>query len=53
MPAVCVAIYRDNPFGIVVRDNWVMTIEIGCVKEMAKGLESCSELLPFRELKRR
>ncbi len=50
MPAVCVAIFRDNPFGMVVRDNWVMTIENGQVKQIGMGLETCSDLAPFTEL---
>jgi hypothetical protein len=52
VPAVCVAIFRDNPFGIVVRDNWAMTIENGQVKEIPIGLATCSDLSPFTELKR-
>jgi hypothetical protein len=51
--AVCVAIFRDNPLGIVVRDNRVLTFEEGRVKEVAMGLEACSELSPFTELKPR
>jgi len=51
--AVCVVVFRDNPFGIVVRDNWVMTIENGKVEEIPIGLGSCSDLSPFPELTRR
>jgi hypothetical protein len=50
---VCVAIFRDNPFGIVVRDNWVLTVENGHVHELALGLDRCSDLSAFIELKRR
>jgi hypothetical protein len=53
IPAVCVAIFRDNPFGIVVRDNWVMTIENGRVSPLQLGLDTCSDLSPFTELKQR
>ena len=49
--AVCVAIFRDNPFGIVVRDNWVLTVENGHVHELALGLEKCSDLSAFTELR--
>jgi hypothetical protein len=52
-PAVCVAIFRNNPFGIVVRDNWVLTIENGQVKKSSLGLEQCAPLSPFNELKSR
>jgi hypothetical protein len=49
--AVCVAIFRDNPFGVVVRDNRVLTFENGQVKELALGLDTCSDLSAFTELK--
>ncbi len=52
-PAVCIAIFRDNPFGIVVRDNWVLTIENGQVKKSSLGMEQCAHLSPFTELKPR
>jgi hypothetical protein len=48
--AVCVAVFRDNPFGIVVRDNWVVSYEGGEIKPIAMGMESCSDLSPFPEL---
>jgi hypothetical protein len=48
--AVCVAVFRDNPFGIVVRDNWVLAFEQGQIKQVAMGMESCSDLSPFPEL---
>jgi hypothetical protein len=51
--AVCVAVSRDNPFGIVVRDFWVLTIENGRVHELALGLDKCADLSAFTELKRR
>jgi hypothetical protein len=51
--AVCIAIFRDNPFGIVVRDNWVLTFENGQVHELALGLDRCSDLSAFTELKQR
>src|SRR5262245_6268836 len=52
IPAVCVAIFRDNPFGIVVRDNWVLTVENGRVLNLAIGFDTCSGFSPFNELKR-
>ena len=48
--AVCVAVFRDNPFGIVVRDNWVVKYEDKEIKPVALGMESCSDLSPFPEL---
>ena len=51
--AVCVAIFRDNPLGIIVRDNWVLTFENGQVKELAYGLEKCSDFSAFTELTQR
>lgn len=53
IPAVCVAIFRDNPFGIVVRDNHVFTFTKGNLEPIGKGMESCSELSPFIEMKPR
>jgi len=51
--AACVAIFRDNPIGVVVRDNWVLTFENGQVKELAYGIESCSDFSAFTELTQR
>jgi hypothetical protein len=48
--AVCIAVFRDNPFGIVVRDNWVVRFEDRQIKPVAMGMESCSDLSPFPEL---
>jgi hypothetical protein len=48
---VWVVVYRDNPFGIVVPDNWVMTIENGRVAEIPI-LAPQPEMFPFPELKR-
>ena len=53
IPAVCVAIFRDNPFGIVVRDNHVFTFKKGNLEPIGMGMESCSDLSPFIELKPR
>jgi hypothetical protein len=50
-PAVCIAIYRDNPFGILVRDNIVLTVKNGQVQEVGLGTEPCTDLSPFTELK--
>jgi hypothetical protein len=46
----CIAVFRDNPLGIVVRDNWVLHFDEGRIKEAAIGMESCSDLSPFPEL---
>lgn len=51
--AVCVAIFRDNPFGILVRDNHVFMFEKGNLMPIGLGMESCSDLSPFIELKPR
>lgn len=51
IPAVCIAIYRDNPLGITVRDNWVLTFEDGRVHDINLGTEPCTDLSPFTELK--
>ncbi|MBR1230494.1 hypothetical protein [Bradyrhizobium sp. AUGA SZCCT0182] len=48
--AVCVAVFRDNSFGIVVRDNWIVSYQGGEIKPIAMGMESCSDLSPFPEL---
>lgn len=52
MPAVCIAIYRDNPLGIVVRDNRILAWEDGQLQEVAHGMDQCTDLSPFVELKR-
>ena len=51
--AVCVVVFRDNMLGIVVPDNWVLTIENGKVEDIPIGFGSCSDLYPFPELMRR
>jgi hypothetical protein len=50
--AFCIAVFRDNPFGIIVRDNWVLHFDGGQIKQAAIGMESCSDLSPFPELLR-
>lgn len=52
MPAVCVALYRANAFGIVVRDNLVFAYRDGEMLSILLGTESCSDLSDFTELKR-
>ena len=47
---ICVAVFRDNPLGIVVRDNWVFRFEGGEIKPTALGMDQCSDLAPFPEL---
>ena len=51
IPAVCIAIYRDNPLGMPVRDNRVLTVESGQIHEIRLGTEPCTDLSPFTELK--
>jgi hypothetical protein len=51
MPAVCVALYRDNQFGILVRDTLVFAYEEGEMRSILLGTESCSGLSDFPELK--
>jgi hypothetical protein len=53
VPAVCVAVFRKNVLGFVVRDNWVMTVENGKVEAIPIGLATCSDLSPFTELMQR
>lgn len=50
--ALCVAIFRDNPFGIVVRDNYVFDFDGDRVRPVALGMERCEPLTPFPELMR-
>jgi hypothetical protein len=47
---LCVAVFRDNPFGIVVRDNWVFDFDGDRVRPVALGMERCEPLTPFPEL---
>ena len=50
--AFCVAVFRDNPLGTIVRDNWVLHFDDGQIKQAGMGMESCSDLSPFPELLR-
>ena len=50
--ALCVAVFRDNPFGIVVRDNYVFDFDGDRVRPVAMGTERCEPLSPFPELMR-
>jgi hypothetical protein len=52
MPTVCVALYRANPFGIVVRDNLAFAYRDGKMRSILIATESCSDLSDFTELKR-
>jgi hypothetical protein len=47
MTVICVAVFRDNPFGIVVRDNWAFRFEDGNIKPTELGMSSCSDLSHF------
>ncbi|GGI19181.1 hypothetical protein [Bradyrhizobium guangdongense] len=47
---VCVAVFRDNPLGIVVQDNWAFENDGGRVKPVELGMGSCKPLYPFPEL---
>jgi hypothetical protein len=54
VPAVCVILYRDNPFGQVVDENWVVTIESGRVRQLPTiDVASCPGYSTFHELLRR
>ena len=48
--AICVVLHRDNPLGMVVQDNHVLTFEGGKLHEVGKGTESCEGLSRFTEL---
>jgi hypothetical protein len=48
--AVCVAVFRDNPLGIVVRDNWAFENDGGRIKPVELGMSHCEPLYPFPEL---
>lgn len=50
--ALCVAVFRDNVFGIVVRDNYVFDFDGDRVRPVAMGMEPCEPLTPFPELMR-
>ena len=51
VPAVCVVLYRDNPFGYIVTENFVMTIDGGRVRELPTiNLEACPGYSTFHEL---
>ncbi|MGJ5178422.1 hypothetical protein ACQR16_19935 [Bradyrhizobium oligotrophicum] len=48
--AICVKLHRDNPLGIVVQDNHVVTFDGGKLHEVGMGTESCDNLSRFTEL---
>jgi len=48
--AVCVAVFRDNPLGIVVRDNWTFENDDGQIRPVELGMDQCEPLYPFPEL---
>jgi hypothetical protein len=52
VPAVCVILFRDNPLGMVVDENWVVTIENGHVRQLPTiNVAACYST--FHELLRR
>ncbi|MGC2778778.1 MAG: hypothetical protein WA418_24420 [Bradyrhizobium sp.] len=48
--AICVKLHRDNPLGMVVQDNHVLTFDGGKLHEVGLGTESCGNLSRFTEL---
>jgi hypothetical protein len=48
--AVCVAIYRDDPAGRVVRDTLILAVENGQVQELRRVLDECWNFSAFTEL---
>jgi hypothetical protein len=49
--AVCVAIYRDDPAGRIVRDTLILAVEDGQVQELRRVLDECWNFSAFTELK--
>jgi hypothetical protein len=51
VPAVCVILYRDNPLGQIVDENFVMTVEKGRVRQLPTiNVDSCPGYSKFHEL---
>jgi hypothetical protein len=54
VPAVCAILFRDNPLGQTVSENYVMTIADGRVRQLPTiDLESCPGFSTFHEVLRR
>jgi len=50
LPGVCVVIFRDNPFGRVVRDVWQITFSGGKVATASFANISCDNTSKFHEV---
>jgi hypothetical protein len=48
--AVCVAIYRYDPTGKIVRDTLILAVENGQVQELRRVLDECWNFSVFTEL---
>jgi hypothetical protein len=54
VPAVCAIVFRNNPLGQIVSENYVMTIEGGRVRQLPTiDVDSCPGFSTFHELLRR
>jgi hypothetical protein len=50
LPGICAVIFRDNPFGSVVRDVWQITFSGGRVATASYANISCDNTSKFHEL---
>ena len=50
LPGVCAVIFRDNPFGSVVRDVWQITFSGGKVATATFANINCSDTSKFNEV---
>ena len=50
LPGVCVLIFRDNPFGTVVRDTWQITFKSGAVAGAGYANIECKNTTKFHEV---
>jgi hypothetical protein len=50
LPGVCAVIFRDNPFGSVVRDVWQITFSGGKVATAGNANISCNDTSKFHEV---
>jgi hypothetical protein len=50
LPGVCALIFRENPFGSVVRDTWQITFKDGAVATAGYANIACDNTSKFHEV---
>jgi hypothetical protein len=50
LPGVCAVIFRENPFGMVVRDTWQITFKNGAIATADYANIACDHTSKFPEV---